>query len=165
MALRDLMLADLSHVFQIIRAGEEAVPTWHILTPSGDYVIMVKFNADVPDQRERAFALVPRFMAWKLATAFVMTGETWLGPERSRSGEEAVLAIGVSRTERLGVIRRIVRKPGGPLFLPPEWLRADQIDESYFNLLPAGVGAVTAEEVEMLNVVFGENGEMPAVRQ
>src|SRR5438067_1442828 len=29
-------------------------------------------------------------MAWKLATGFVMTAETWLGPERTRSGEEAV---------------------------------------------------------------------------
>jgi hypothetical protein len=38
-------------------------------------------------QRERAFALAPRFMAGKLATA----AETWLGPERTRSGEEAVL--------------------------------------------------------------------------
>jgi len=135
------------------------VPTWHILTPSGDYVIMMRSDTDSPDQRERALALVPRFMAWKLATAFVMTGETWLGPERSRSGEEAVLAIGVSHTERLGVIRRIVRKAGGPLFLPPEWLGADQIDEGYFHLLPAGASAVTAEEVAMLKQVFAKTAK------
>ena len=76
-----------------------------------------------------------------------------------------MLAIGVSRTERLGVIRRIVRKPGGPLFLPPEWLRADQIDESYFNLLPTGAGPVTAEEVDALKSCSTKDGEMPAVRQ
>jgi hypothetical protein len=34
-------------------------------------------------------------MAWKCATGFVLTAETWLGPERTRSGEEAVLTIGV----------------------------------------------------------------------
>ena len=34
---------------------------------------------------------MPRFMAWKFATGFVLTAETWLGPERTRSGEEAVL--------------------------------------------------------------------------
>jgi len=55
-----------------------------------------------------------------------------------------VLAIGVSHTERLGVIRRIVRKPGGPLFLPLEWVVADQIDENYFNLLPTGASTVTS---------------------
>src|SRR4051812_47896170 len=100
--------------------------------------------------------MAPRFMAWKLAAAFTMTGETWLGPERTSSGEEAVLAIGVSRTERLGVIRRIRRASGGPLFLPPEWLRADQIDEGYFHLLPASAGTVTAEEAEVLKILFDE---------
>jgi hypothetical protein len=45
--------------------------------------------------------------AWKCATGFVLTAETWLGPERTRSGEEAVLTIGVSPHERMAVIRRI----------------------------------------------------------
>ena len=61
-----------------------------------DFLILTRFDPDKPEQRERAFALVPRFMAWKLATGFVLTAETWLGPERTRSGEEAVLTIGVS---------------------------------------------------------------------
>jgi hypothetical protein len=74
-------------------------------------------------------------MAWKLATAFVLTTESWLGPERTHSGEEAVLSIGVSRHERLGVIRR-VRKTPGVEFAPPEWLPADAFDENYFRLLP-----------------------------
>ena len=100
-------------------------------------------------------------MAWKLATAFVFSGETWLGPERTRSGEEAVIAIGVSQRERMGVIRRIRRTPG-LLFMPPEWLAGDVIDATYFNLLPRGESEVTAEEAEVLKAVFGENGELPA---
>jgi hypothetical protein len=165
MSLRDYMLADLARVFRVIRAGAEAVATWRIFTPSGDFVITTRFSPDAPDQRELALTSVPRFMAWKLATAFVMTGEAWLGPERKRSGEEAVMAIGVSHTERLGVIRRIRRTPGGPVLLPSEWLTADQIDADYFTLLPTGESTVTAEEVKMLKTMFGENGEMPAVRQ
>ena len=94
-------------------------------------------------------ALLPRFMAWKLASAFVLTAETWLGPERTRSGEEAVLTIGVSRRERLGVIRRIRRTPA-LAFAPPEWLAADALDESYFRLLPAGVNIIMADEAAML---------------
>jgi hypothetical protein len=50
-------------------------------------------------------------MAWKLATGFVLIPETWLGPERTRSAEEAVLTIGVSHHERMAVIRRIRRTP------------------------------------------------------
>jgi hypothetical protein len=78
-----------------------------------------------------------------------------------RSGEEAVLAIGVSRTERLGVIRRIRRTPG-LVFMPPEWLRAEALDENYFRLLPSGQSNVTTEEAAMLAAMFGEGGELPA---
>jgi|SRR5580704_9318453 hypothetical protein len=103
----------------------------------------------------------PRLMAWKLATAFVLTTESWLGPERTHSGEEAVLSIGVSRHERLGVIRR-VRKTPGVEFAPPEWLPADALDENYFRLLPYGQSIVTTEEATMLAAMFGEDGEVPA---
>jgi hypothetical protein len=114
-----------------------------------------------PEQRERAFALVPRFMAWKLATGFVLTAETWLGPERTRSGEEAVLTIGVTRYDRMAVIRRIRHTPALS-FGPPEWLAADALDETYFRLLPSEQRTLTAEEAAMLAAVFAEDGELPA---
>ena len=91
--LRDLMFADLKRGLAIARDGHEVVPAWRILAPDGDFLILTQFDPDKPEQRERAFALVPRFMAWKCATGFVLTAETWLGPERTRSGEEAVLTI------------------------------------------------------------------------
>ena len=163
MSLRDLMLADLESGLAIVRDGHELIPAWRILTPDGDFLILTRFDPDHPDQRERMLALVPRFMAWKLATAFVLTAETWLGPQRTRSGEEAVLTIGVSRQQRLGVMRRIRRTPA-IAFAPAEWLAADAIDEHYFRLLPVGQTAVTAEEAAMLADVFGEDGELPAQR-
>ena len=95
----------------------------------------LRFDPDKPEQRERVFALVPRFMAWKLATGLVLTAETWLGPERTRSGEEAEMTIGVSRHDRMAVIRRIRHTPALS-FGPPEWLAADALDDSYFRLLP-----------------------------
>ena len=42
--------------------------------------------------------LISRFMAWKLATSFVLTAETGLGAEVTRSGDEALLQV--SRTAR-----------------------------------------------------------------
>jgi hypothetical protein len=117
--LRDMMVADLERALEIVRDGHEVVPAWRVLAPDGDFLILTKFDPDKPEQRERTFALVPRFMAWRLATAFVLTAETWLGPERTRSGEEAVLTIGVSHHERMGVIRRIRRTPALS-FGPPE---------------------------------------------
>ena len=163
MSLRELVLQDLARAIATVRDGHEVVPAWRILTPEGDFLILTRFDADKPDQRERMLALVPRFMAWKMATAFVLTADTWLGPERGRSSEEAVLAIGVSRTQRLGVIRRIRRTPGLVL-MPLEWLRADALDENYFRLLPSGQNNVTAEEAAALAAMFGEDGELPARR-
>lgn len=133
-----------------------AVPAWRVLTPEGDFLILTPF-----EQRERMLAIVSRFMVWKLATAFVLTTKTWLGPERTCSGEE-VVTIGVSRHERL-VIRRIRRTPA-VAFAPPEWISADSIDENYFRLLPSGQSIVTAEEAAMLADVFREDGALPARR-
>ena len=159
--MRDLMLADLERGLSIVRDGHEVVPAWRILAPDGDFVILTRFDPDKPDQRARAFALMPRFMAWKMATAFVFAAETWLGPERTRSGEEAVIAVGVSRGERLAVMRRIARTPRTS-FGPVEWLPPEAVDDTIFRLLPAGVSTITAEEAVMLDAVFGEDGEMPA---
>jgi hypothetical protein len=113
---------------------------WRIFTPEGDFVILTRFDPDKPGQRQRMLALIPRFMAWKLATTFVLTAETWLGPERARSGEGAVATIDVSHRERLGVIRRIRRTPG-LVFMPPEWLRPESLDETYFRLLRTRLGS------------------------
>jgi hypothetical protein len=58
-------------------------------------------------------------------------------------------------------MRRILRKPG-LVFMPPEWLRPESLDEDYFRLLPSGSNELTAEEAAILAAVFGEEGELPA---
>jgi hypothetical protein len=61
--LQDWMLADLERGLSIARDGHEVVPAWRVLTPDGDFLILTRFDPDKPEQRERALALVPRFMA------------------------------------------------------------------------------------------------------
>jgi hypothetical protein len=102
------MLADLELALGIVRDGHEVVPAWHILAPEGDFVILMRFDHDKPEQRARMFELVPPLHGLE-ARQRLLTAETWLGPERS--GEEAVMALGVSHQERLGLIRRLHRTP------------------------------------------------------
>ena len=79
------------------------------------------------------------------------------------SGEETILAVGVSRHERVGLVQRIRRRD--PLSLTsPEWLTAEQIDEKYSCLLPSRKSEITADEIAELSAVFGEEGEMAAER-
>jgi hypothetical protein len=59
--LRDLMLADLEHGLAIAHDGHEVAPEWRVLAPDGDFLILTRFDPDKPEQRERAFALVPRW--------------------------------------------------------------------------------------------------------
>jgi len=73
--------------------------------------------------------LISRFMTWKMATSFVFTAETWLGAEETREGDNALLCIGVSHHERLGLVQRIRRRDPVVVSMP-EWLLPDQIDEA-----------------------------------
>ena len=49
-------------------------------------------------------------------------------------------------------------------FGPVVWLAPDQVDDTYFNLLPAKASEITMEEIAELSAMFGEGGEMQAER-
>jgi hypothetical protein len=164
MSLLDIMINQIATARHIVEDhAAEVIPAWHISTPEGRYLIFTRFDHDKPEQRERALFLISRFMLWKMATSFVLTVETWLGSESTRSGEEALLVVGVSRHQRAGLLQRITgRDP--PSFGTAEWLTPDQIDEAYFGLLPTGSAEITTEEIAELTSIFGKNGEMEAER-
>jgi hypothetical protein len=163
MSLATIMLEQLAVARRIVEDGEDVVPTWRIGTTEGAFIVLAPFDEDQPEQRERVLHLISRFMAWKLATSFVMTAETWLGDEETRIGEEALLVIGVSHQERLAALQRIVRGET-VAFSDPLWLAAHHVDEQYFAMLPTGRTEITAEEAMELVRIFGEDGEMEAKR-
>jgi hypothetical protein len=161
MPLIDIMIDQLSSTRMFVEDGGEAIPVWRIATPEGSYLVFTRLDHDKPEQRERVLLLMARFMAWKMATSFVLTAQTWLGAEVTRSGDEALLVVGVSRQERLGLAQRITgRDPVS--FGTPEWLMPDQVDETYFRLLPSGTSEITEKEAHELAVIFGKDGELAA---
>jgi hypothetical protein len=163
MSLVDTMLDQLATARRIVEDGTEVVPAWLISTPEAPFLVLTRFDTDKPEQRERALHLITRFMAWKLATSFVLTAETWLGPVITRSGQEALLVVGVSRHERRAAMQKIVRD--SPVdFGPVVWLAPEQVDETDFNLLPAKTSEITIDEIVELSAIFGEGGEMQAER-
>jgi hypothetical protein len=161
MSLVDIMIDQMGDARRVLEDGKPVVPTWVIATPEGTYRIHTEFDAAKPEQRERALLLLSRFMTWRLAISFVLTAEMRLGI--GESGEDAILAVGVSRHERVGLVQRIRRRD--PLSLTsPEWLTAEQIDEKYSCLLPSRKSEITADEIAELASIFGEDGEMAAER-
>ena len=157
------MLDQLTVARRIVEDGAEMTPAWRIETTEGAFLILTRFDTDKAEQRAKAMTLISRFMAWKMATSFVLTAETWLGAEKTRSGDEALLAVGVSRHERLAVLQRILRGDA-VAFSTPMWLAPHHVDDQYFAMLPTGSTEVSAEEAAELAGVFGKNGEMRAER-
>ncbi len=161
MSLVDLMLEQLGSARRIVEDGFEVVPAWLISTPEGPFLVLTRFDPDKEGQRERALHLITRFMAWKLATSFVLTSVIGLKPDGWRMGEEALLVVGVSFHEHRAAIQKI-RRGGG--FDAVEWLEPDQVDDAYWRLLPTGAGEITIDELAELSAIFGEGGEMQAER-
>ena len=163
MALVDIMLDQLAAARRIIEDGAEVVPAWRITTSEGSFLILTRFDTDKPEQRERALFLISRFMAWRMATSFVLTAETWLGSAVTRSGDETLLVVSISYHERLAAMQRLRRAPV-VTFAPVEWLTNEQVEEAYFKLLPTGSSEITAEEAHELAHIFGKDGELAAER-
>jgi hypothetical protein len=159
LSLPDIMLEQLSVARSIVEDGAEVIPAWRITAPDGSYLILTRFDTDKQEQRERVLLLISRFMAWRMATSFVLTVETWLRPEVTRSGDEALLVVGVSHHERLAAMQRLRRADVGT-FGQVERLEPDQVDETYLRLLPTAVTEITAEEAHELAVIFGKDGEL-----
>jgi hypothetical protein len=160
MTLATTMLDQLAVARRIIEDGQEIVPAWRIATPEGAYLILTRFD-DKPGQREAALFAVSRFMVWKMATSFVLTGERWLGAEATRA--EALLTVGVSYHERLAVMQRVVRGDAVS-FSDVMWLAPHHVDDQYFAMLPSGRTEITAEEEVELARLFGKRGEFRAER-
>ncbi len=154
MSLATIMLDQLAVARRIVEDGHEVGPAWRVATPEGTFIILTQ-----PEQHEQAIVLVRRFMAWKMATSFVLTAEPWLGAD----GETLLLIIGVSLHERLALLQRITR--GDAIsFSEPVWLARHHVDDRYFAMLPRAETEITAQEEAALERVFGKDGELPAER-
>jgi hypothetical protein len=163
MSLATLMLEQLEIARRIVKDGQEVVPAWRISTPEGAFLILTPFDMDKLEDREKAIFEVSKFMRWKMATSFVVTAETWLGGQPTRQDGQALLAVGVSRHERLAVLQQIWR--GDTVsFSDAQWLGPYQVDGRYFEMLPTGVTELTAEDEVELARMFGKTGVFPAER-
>lgn len=163
MSLASIMIEQLGMARRVVADGHQMIPRWRITTAGGDFLILTQFDADKPEQRQRALSLIRRFMIWKLATSYVLTAETWLGAEVARFGDEALLSVGFSHYERLAVFQRIQRHEA-VRFDEPVWLSPHQVDRQYFGLLPHGRTEITAADEAELARLFGKNGELRAER-
>ena len=65
---------------RVVAKDTDVVPRFRLITPDGDYHILVQMKDDELDRLAR-LKLVAGFMAWKMASAFIVSGENY-GPRR-----------------------------------------------------------------------------------
>jgi hypothetical protein len=148
------LLEELGVSEAIVRDGHEVLPRFRIFTPSGHFIILMQLP-DETAERQRRLRLVGLFMAWKMATAFIISGEL--------HDPNSISSFAVARNERLGFMRRIDRGP--PLsFAALTALAETDIEPGLTALLPRKETTMTVELIAELERVFGKNGEMPALR-
>lgn len=162
MDLTVTMLEHLATAQNIVEKGAELVPAWRVVTPDGTFLILTRFDHNKPEQLERLISLMSRFMTWKMAFGYVLTVETWLGSEITRSHEEALLVVGVRRGERAALMQRISRADAKVNFGAVQWLMPEQVDETYFRLLQPATASLTGDEIADLETTFGRDGELEA---
>lgn len=151
--MRSIMLEELALSERIVRDGYEIVPRFRILTPEGQWSVFVPLPDDMAE-RERRFRLVGAFMAWKLATSFILCNEL--------HEPDAISAAFIGRDDRAVVLRKIIRKPLS--FGEPIWLDGSSIGEEILQLLPPREVEIDKELAEELQRVFGAGGELEARR-
>ena len=100
--MRKVLLNELQFSVAIAFSREEVVPRFRVVCPEGDWTPFVPLPGDI-GERPRRMQLVYGFMAWKSATAFVMSSEL-VKPD-------CVISAAVDRKIVLIACRPIVRKP------------------------------------------------------
>lgn len=137
----------------IVLAREEVVPRFRVICPHSDWTVFVPLPDDI-GERQRRMQLVYGFMAWKSATAFVMSSEL-VDPD-------CVIAAAVTRDDIAVAARPILRNP--LMVGPVEWLPRSAVGEEVMALLPRGRVMLDKATAKALLRAFGNGGEFEARR-
>jgi hypothetical protein len=139
---------------RIVRDGHGMVPRFRVITPEGDFVILIPLP-DEPIERERRMRLVAAFMALKLARAFVLSSEL--------RTFDALCSFWVSKDKKIGLLHRITsRSPAS--FGKDEWLNDADAGDDVLSLLPGRETKLSEAMIRELERVFGEGGEFETIR-
>lgn len=151
--MREYVLEELRFSCAVVLSREEVVPRFLVVTPDGNWTVFVPLP-DALGERLRRLRLVHGFMAWKFATAFVLSTEL--------REPDCVLSAAVARNGVLVAARPIIRKPLGVGAI--DWLPEPSVGDEVVALLPRGRVLLDAQTEAVLSRTFGSGGEFEAKR-
>ncbi len=153
LGMKDKVVEELQLSVGIVLSREEVVPRFRVICPDGDWTVFVPLPDDI-GERERRMQLVYGFMAWKSATAFVMSSEL-IEPN-------LIVSAGVSRDDILIAACSVWRRFDSVGVI--EWLPETSVGDEVVALLPRGRVQLDPETEAALVRAFGDGGEFEARR-
>lgn len=172
MDLAAALAEQLDAARRIAASGATVIPAWRIGTPEGEYLILTRYNEAEPEQHKRVLALISQFMAWKLATSFVLTSEG-THPDEAGRQLDYIFGAAVARTGVMAARQSVARTASvsdRAVHTAVEFghvehfAGAEAVDPLLIALLPHGTAGISDREAQLLASVFGEDGELPAHR-
>ena len=147
--------SELRRSVKIIKGGEEITPRFRVFAHDGDYVVFNPLPEDITIRHAR-MDLVRRYMVWKQATGFIVSGES-IEPD-------AVTALAVwrdagsNKTRAQGLFQMITRNgPHKPTFTP-EQQAGEEMAGDMLALLPKFEERLSQDELIELENLMGEDG-------
>jgi hypothetical protein len=149
--MRDKLLEELRLSASIVLAGEEVTPRFLVICPDGDWSVLVPLPEDI-GVRQLRMQLLYGFMAWKSATAFIMSSQL--------TTPSVIASIAVDRDAVHCAVRPLLQKPRtlGPI----EWWPEERIGAEIVALLPRGEVSIDPQAEADLVRAFGAGGELEA---
>lgn len=149
--MQGIVLDELHLSTSVVLSGEELVPRFRVICPTETWTVFVPLPDDI-GERQRRMQLLYAFMAWKAATAFVMSSEL--------KAPEALISAAVGKDSVLCAYRPLTRTHNS--VGPVEWLSGDAVGDEVVALLPRGRVELGDQAVAMLMRAFGGGGEFDA---
>jgi hypothetical protein len=155
---KELVEADLRRAARLVIAVQDEIdPQFRIATPEGDYWLAVTLPTE-EYERKSMLRRVSTFMAWKRASAFILSCQL--------TEPDCVYSVGIGLAERHACLSRIRGEPRPWTawnFGAVEWLATASINSMIADLLPITPRAMTPKEISALQKWFGADGKFPAV--
>lgn len=146
---------DRSHA--VIAKGAEVMPRFRVIAPEGDYSVLVRMSDDDQDRQAR-LKLVAGFIAWKMASAFIVAGEN--------QEPDGIFSFAVSAEGAKGQFRQIERDSAGNVVSLGETRILDhqQCDPQFLSMLPETEAAIDPVVMSAMKQIFGLDDEWKSRR-
>lgn len=152
--MSDVLADELELASRVLQQTGALVPRWLVLGPE-PVVVLTRYDHARPGDVERVFRLMRKMLAWKAASGFVMTAETFLGAKGDEG--EAIVSYHVTRTQARLALREFQRVAGTFALGKAQHFGREAVDPVLLAVLPEQGETVSPADISVLKQMITEH--------